>query len=91
MKKRNRNICVTFELCVSFLLWTNAISCLDVQSIESNRLSVDFVTLNGFRAVDKPPNFVNVTKYHDKNLVKIAEIFQRKRSWFSMPWPLSSF
>lgn len=43
------------------------------------------------RAVDKPPNFVNVTRYHDKNPAKIAEIFQRKRSWFSMPWPLSSF
>ena len=43
------------------------------------------------RAVDKPPNFVNVTRYHDKNLAKIAEIFQRKRSWFPMPWPLSSF
>ena len=43
------------------------------------------------RAVDKPPNFVNVTRYHDKNPAKIAEIFQRKRSWFPMPWPLSSF
>lgn len=43
------------------------------------------------RAVDKPPNFVNVTRYHDKNLAKMAEIFQRKRSWFPMPWPLSSF
>ena len=49
------------------------------------------VTLKRLRAVDKPPNFVNVTRYHDKNPAKIAEIFQRKRSWFSMPWPLSSF
>ena len=49
------------------------------------------LTSSQVRAVDKPPNFVNVTKYHDKNLVKIAEIFQRKRSWFSMPRPLSSF
>lgn len=51
----------------------------------------DVVLLDLIRAVDKPPNFVNVTRYHDKNLAKIAEIFQRKRSWFSMPWPLSSF
>ena len=49
------------------------------------------LTLSQARAVDTPPNFVNVTRYHDKNLAKIAEIFQRKRSWFPMPWPLSSF
>ena len=49
------------------------------------------LTLSQARAVDKPPNFVNVTRYHDKTLTKIAEIFQRKRSWFPMPWPLSSF
>ena len=49
------------------------------------------LTLSQLRAVDNPPNFVNVTRYHDKNLAKIAEIFQRKRSWFPMPWPLSSF
>ncbi len=48
-------------------------------------------TYDHYRAVDKPPNFVNVTRYHDKNPAKIAEIFQRKRSWFPMPWPLSSF
>ena len=49
------------------------------------------LTSTPVRAVDKPPNFVNVTRYHDKTLTKIAEIFQRKRSWFPMPWPLSSF
>ena len=49
------------------------------------------LTSSQVRAVDKPPNFENVTRYHDKNLAKIAEIFQRKRSWFPMPWPLSSF
>ena len=49
------------------------------------------LTSSQVRAVDKPPNFVNVTRYHDKTLTKIAEIFQRKRSWFPMPWPLSSF
>ncbi|WP_289302412.1 hypothetical protein, partial [Sporofaciens musculi] len=37
-------------------------------------------TFGHSRAVDKPPNFVNVTRYHDKNPAKIAEIFQRKRS-----------
>lgn len=47
--------------------------------------------LDTIELLTNPPNFVNVTRYHDKNLAKIAEIFQRKRSWFPMPWPLSSF
>ncbi len=58
---------------------------------EIEKLSGIESTFGQTRAVDKPPNFENVTRYHDKNLAKIAEIFQRKRSWFPMPWPLSSF
>jgi len=61
---------------------------LDAMKRQGQRTDLTSVPV---RAVDKPPNFVNVTRYHDKNLAKIAEIFQRKRSWFPMPWPLSSF
>ena len=72
------------------LQYQNQITELE-QQIRLLKEQVDFLTRKLCRAVDKPPNFVNVTRYHDKNLAKIAEIFQRKRSWFPMPWPLSSF
>lgn len=39
-------------------------------------------TLRHHRAVDKPPYFINAVRYSKK-------IFQRKKAWFSMPWPLS--
>lgn len=49
MKKRNqKNICVTFGLLASFVLWTIAISCLDVQKIGPNGSDVGFAALNGF-------------------------------------------
>lgn len=68
---------------------------IDVMIVENEKMY--FCTARGkdfycqIELLTNPPNFVNVTRYHDKNLAKIAEIFQRKRSWFPMPWPLSSF
>lgn len=49
MKKRSqRNFCVALCLLVSFVLWTTAICCLDVQAIGPGDSSVGFATLNGF-------------------------------------------
>lgn len=48
MKKRNlRNIGVTIGLFASFILWTVAITILDVQAIGPNGSSVGFATFNG--------------------------------------------
>ena len=48
MKKRNlRNIGVTVGLFASFILWTVAITILDVQAIGPNGSSVGFATFNG--------------------------------------------
>ena len=48
MKKRNlRNIGVTIGLFASFILWTVAITILDVQAIGPNGSSVGFATING--------------------------------------------
>lgn len=49
MEKRNRkNMYVTFGLLALFVLWTIAISCLDVQEIGPNGSAVGFAALNGF-------------------------------------------
>lgn len=49
MKKRNqKNIYVTLGLLASFVLWTIAISSLDVQEIGPNGSAVGFAALNGF-------------------------------------------
>lgn len=49
MNKRNqKNIYVTLGLLASFVLWTIAISCLDVQKIGPNGSAVGFAALNGF-------------------------------------------
>ena len=48
MKKRNRrNLALTLGLLASFLLWTAAVSCIDVQAIGPNGSSVGFAGLNG--------------------------------------------
>lgn len=49
MKERDRKyIYVTLGLLASFVLWTIAISCLDVQEIGPNGSAVGFAALNGF-------------------------------------------
>ena len=53
MKKRNqKNIFVALWLLVSFVIWTVAISFLDIQAIGPNGSSVGFATLN--ELVHKP-------------------------------------
>lgn len=57
MKKRNqRNFGITMGLLVAFVLWTIAISKLDVQAIGPQGTSVGFATFNGF--------FHNLTGVH---------------------------
>lgn len=49
MKRRNqRNLSITLCLLSAFVLWTMAISSIDVQSIGPRDSSVGFATLNGF-------------------------------------------
>lgn len=49
MKKRNqRNLSITWCLLAAFVLWTKAISCIDVQAIGPRDSSVGFATVNGF-------------------------------------------
>ena len=49
MKKRNqRNFCITLCLLVLFVLWTTAISFLDVQAIGPRGSAVGFAAFNGF-------------------------------------------
>ncbi|MCI7043232.1 MAG: phosphatase PAP2 family protein [Lachnospiraceae bacterium] len=57
MKKRNqKNFGITVCLLVTFVLWTAAISCLDVKPIGPDGSVVGFATLNGF--------FHNLTGVH---------------------------
>lgn len=57
MKKRNqKNFCITGCLLAAFVLWTAAISCIDVQMIGPENSSVGFAALNGF--------FHNLTGVH---------------------------
>lgn len=49
MKKRSqKNLCAAIGLLASFVLWTFAVSHLDVQTIGPNGSSVGFAALNGF-------------------------------------------
>lgn len=49
MKERNRkNFCITVSLLVLFVLWTIAISHVDVQAIGPKVSTVGFATFNGF-------------------------------------------
>ena len=49
MKKRSqKNLCAAIGLLASFVLWTFAVSHLDVQAIGPNGSSVGFAALNGF-------------------------------------------
>ena len=49
MKKKNRrNLSITLCLLAAFVLWTKAVSCIDVQEIGPRDSSVGFATVNGF-------------------------------------------